>query len=438
MSRMTMLSRIFLKMIDMNNLKVIIIFLCISLFLPFAINAQDSSGDSTVYKMSKEKADSLLVALSKSKSKNLEFVNESASTKSTYLTNNTNSDTIIGISVSSEIQDTVLPIENFNISDTTVVITEAKDTYFTSTDTVSLNINSTEEAKKNRKKADVDRNDLLVEQTGSKVILKNEEDVDFIDIRSINEGTLIGAGGYRMKDEYLSDVGRYGGVGFRFMNERMRLLKTTGSRVSRQNIVNVDVSSTLNGAENANFLSAFADYSIGYHYRLLPHPYFKVLIGGSARGMLGMVYSTRNGNNPMTLHADLDLNISLIAIYEFRIKKHLIAIRYQAETPFAGVLFSPVYDQSYYEIFSLGNTAEIFNLNSFNNKFALRNYLTLDFPVGGLTARIGYFGHYYNTTVHSIDRYIISHNFMLGFVKEYIAFGGKEMRRRNLFNSAYY
>ena len=415
-------------------MKAIIIFLCISLFLPFAINAQDSSGDSTVYKMSKEKADSLLIALSKSQSKSLEFVNDSASIS----INITDSDTILDISVSSAIQDSVMPNVNIEISDTTVSLREAADIHVIPADAVNTDIGLPEDTKKNRKKADVDRSDLLVEQTGSKVILKNEEDIDFIDLRSINEGTLIGVGGYRMKDEYLSDVGRYGGVGFRFMNERMRLLKTTGNRVSRQNIVNVDVSSTLNGAENANFLSAFADYSIGYHYRLLPHPYFKVMIGGSARGMLGMVYSTRNGNNPMTLHADLDLNFSLIAIYEFQIKKHPLAIRYQAETPFVGVLFSPVYDQSYYEIFSLGNTAEIFNLNSFNNKFALRNYLTLDFPVGGLTARVGYFAHYYNTNVHSIDRYIISHNFMLGFVKEYVAFGGKDMKRRNLFNSAYY
>ena len=411
MSRMMMmLSWIFLKMIDMCNSKAIIFFLCITLFLPLALDAQESSGDSTTYKMSQEKADSLLIALSKSKLKSLVTIHDTVS----------------------------LSNVNSEISDTIVIISEAEDAYATPADTVKLDINITEATSKNRKKADVGRSDLLVEQTWNKVILKNEEDIDYVDIRSINEGTLIGVGGYRMKDEYLSDVGKYGGAGFRFMNERMRLMKTTSNRVSRQNIVNVDVSSAINGAENANFLSAFADYSLGYHYRLIPHPYFKVMIGGSARGMLGMVYSTRNGNNPMTLHADLDLNFSLIAIYEFRIKNHHLAIRYQAETPFAGVLFSPVYDQSYYEIFSLGNTAEIFNFYSFNEKFAMRNYLTLDFPIGGLTARIGYFGLYYKTNVHNIERYIISHNFMMGFVKEYVAFGGKDMKKRNLFHSAYY
>jgi len=290
----------------------------------------------------------------------------------------------------------------------------------------------------NRKRASVDRSELLLEQSSEKSLLKPEDrDVDYRDLRSINEGTLVGAGGYLMKDTYLSPE-KYGGVGFRFTNERMRLTKLADYKISRQNIVNVDISSLMNGARNANFLSAFADYSYGLHYRFMPDPYFKLLVGASARGMLGMVYNTRNGNNPLTVHVDVDLNFSFIAIYEFRIKKSPLAIRYQFDMPVMGVLFSPVYDQSYYEIFSLGNTAEIFNFNSLHNKFAMRNYLMLDFPIGSATVRAGYFGNYYSTNVNAIDRYIISHNAMVGFVKEFVAFGGRELRKRNLFNSAYY
>ncbi|MDR3251661.1 MAG: DUF3316 domain-containing protein [Tannerella sp.] len=287
-----------------------------------------------------------------------------------------------------------------------------------------------------RKKAKISsRNLRFGENAGQRV--RGEDSVDYRDIRSVNEGTIIGFGGYKMRDTYLTQID-YGGVGFRFMNERMRLTKFSDYKLSSQSIVNVDISSVMNGAENANFLSAFVDYSRGYHYRFYLNPFFKVLVGGNVRGMFGMVYSTRNGNNPMTVHADIDLNFSMAAIYEFRIKKYPLAIRYQFETPFVGVLFSPVYNQSYYEIFSLGNTAEIFNLNSFHNKRAMRNYMTLDFPVGAVTVRAGYFGYFYSTNIHNIDRYIISHNVMLGFVKEFTAIGGREMRRRNLFESAYY
>ena len=288
--------------------------------------------------------------------------------------------------------------------------------------------------KKARNKATVVRQDLPIRQD---VAVRGEGLDDFEAPRSVNEGTLIGIGGYKMKDTYLSPE-KYGGLGYRFVNERMRLTKMANDRVSRQNFVNVDISSAINGAENANFLSAFVDYSLGYHYRFLPDPYFKIMVGGSAHGMMGMVYNTRNGNNPITVHADFDLNFSMIAIYEFRITNRPLAVRYQFETPFVGFLFSPMYNQSYYEIFSLGNTSGIFKLNALHNKFAMRNYFTLDFPVGAVTLRAGYFGNFYSTNINSLDRQIISHNFLIGIVKEFVVLKGQDKKKRNEYNSAYY
>lgn len=403
----------------MRNLNVTATFLCICLFLSSALNAQTSSEDSVVvHKLSHEEADSLLVALSKGKFRKGNLI---ISEEKTF----PDTDSLV-----------LELLQADTLSSTSEIITP--EDVFLNPDTVITNSLEVDSPEKNRKRANVDRRELLIEQGAGQLLLKSDEAyVDYVDLRSINEGTMIGVGGYKMRDRYLSQVD-YSGFGFRFMNERMRLTKLANYKISRQNIVNVDVSSTLNGAENANFLSAFVDYSIGYHYRFLPDPYFKILVGGSARGLLGMVYNTRNGNNPMTVHGDIDLNFSLIAIYEFRIKRHPLAIRYQFETPFMGVLFSPVYDQSYYEIFTLGNTADIFNFNSFHNKFAMRNHLTLDFPVGNMTVRAGYFGSFYSTDIHEIDRYIVSHNFILGFVKEFVAFGGREMKKRHLYRSAYY
>jgi hypothetical protein len=385
--------------------------------------------------MSPEKADSLLISLSKKKSRKTAVPTPEIPKEDAPPTTDPpeQADSLYR-------QDTMTmkdepPVTNLSLAtDPSVEIGTAPEPPVA--DTLRVEVAVGESPEKTRKKANVARNDLLIETQSGGIRLKNEEG-DAADLRSINEGTVFGIGGYRMKDNYLSPE-KYGGVGFRFMNERMRLTKSADGKISRQNIVDVDLSSVINGAENANFLSAFVDYSLGYHYRLLPNPYFKIMIGGSARNMYGMVYNTRNGNNPMTLYADIDLNFSLIAIYEFRAKKRSLAIRYQFETPFAGVLFCPVYGQSYYEIFTLGNTAEILNFSSFYNKIAVRNYLTLDFPVGGTTFRVGYFGSYYTTDVHEIDRYMISHNVMVGFVKEFVSFGGRDMRKRNLFRSAYY
>lgn len=405
----------------MRNLNVTVLIPCVYIFFSFSLSAQTSPEDSIIsHRMSFEKADSLLTVLSKEKSKkNDDLQNDTIAINllpGNMLTQDVfPADTSVEIIPGAAEPAANIPNVNTLAADSAVVAPSAKK----------------------GKKAKIERRGFLIERESGKIKLKNDNEVNYTDLRSVNEGTLIGLGGCRMNDTYLSPE-KYGGIGFRFMNERMRLTKLSEYKISRQNIVNVDISSTMNGAENANFLSAFVDYSVGYHYLFLPDPYFKIKVGGSVRSMLGMVYNTRNGNNPLSIHADIDLNFSLIAIYEFHIKKHPLAIRYQFEIPFAGMLFSPVYSQSYYEIFSLGNTAEIFNFNSFGNKFAMRNYCTLDFPIGGMTLRAGYFGMYYSTHVHRIDRYIISHNLMLGFVKEFVAFGGREMRKRNLFHSAYY
>ena len=103
----------------------------------------------------------------------------------------------------------------------------------------------------------------------------------------------------------------------------------------------MEFGSTRNGAETANEYAGFVDYSLGYHYRF-PQVLsgLKVLTGASARLSGGFIYNTRNSNNPVSGKADFDLNLSAMAIYNFRIKDFPLTLRYQAEIPFAGVLFS--------------------------------------------------------------------------------------------------
>lgn len=258
---------------------------------------------------------------------------------------------------------------------------------------------------------------------------------------SVNEGTIIGVGGYNLKDTYLSpgEDMKYGGWGLRVLNERMKLLKLADGQISRQQIFSVDVATSTNPASTANNLAGFVDYTLAYHYRFQVLPELKILTGASAHGMLGFIYNTRNGNNPASAKMDIDLNISALAIYSFQIKDYPLTIRYQMEIPFSGVLFSPHKLQSYYEIFSQGNTSGIIKYNSFHNKFAIKNYLTIDFPIASYTVRAGYLGSYYYTDVNDIQSHIISNSFMIGIVKEFVSFGGKRAQRNaNKLNSAYY
>lgn len=254
---------------------------------------------------------------------------------------------------------------------------------------------------------------------------------------STNEAAMIGVGGYSVKDTYLSPL-NYSGWGLRIMNERMKVVSLCNYNVSRQQILNVDVSSTRNPAETSTDFTGFVDYNLAYHYRFNPAPNLRLLAGVSGRAELGIIYNLRNVNNPVSAKADIGLNLSAMAIYTLKIKDYPLTIRYQIESPFAGVLFSPHYGQAYYEIFGLGNYDGVVKFASFHNKQALRNYFTVDFPVGNVTIRTGYLNSTVYTDVNNIKSHIISNSFMIGFVKEFVSFGGKRLKNKNKYDSAYY
>jgi hypothetical protein len=252
---------------------------------------------------------------------------------------------------------------------------------------------------------------------------------------TMNEGTLIGLGTSQIKDTYLSPF-NYTGWGMRILNERMKIIGS--GRFSRQQIINVDISFSKNPAENVNDFGAFADYSLAYHYRINAHRNFKILTGLSSHLMGGFVYNTRNGNNPLSAKTDIDLGLSVVMLWSFNINNNPLTFRYQGELPLVGVFFSPEYGASYYEMFNVGNLSNILSFNSFHNKFALKNYITIDIPVGSFALRLGYLNSMYRTDVKDIQTHIISHSFMIGWVKEFIPLGSKRVKNRQKVNSSYY
>ncbi|MDR2921467.1 MAG: DUF3316 domain-containing protein [Tannerella sp.] len=269
--------------------------------------------------------------------------------------------------------------------------------------------------------------------------LNAQIDIEEKPLYSINEGTLIGIGGTNIRNTYFSNTKtKYDGFGLRILNERMKLKTLAGNRISSQRMLHLELSSTDNAAGTVNVFTGFVDYSYGLHYRFQPQDNLKILTGASARGLLGFMYNTQAANNTTTLHIDVDLNLSAAAIYSVQLKNYPLIFRYQVDIPFMGVLFSPKYGQSYYEIFGIGNTSGIVSFSSFHNKFAIRNYLTVDFPLGNLIVRTGYLNNAYYTDINDIKVHNVSHNFMLGLVKEFVSFGGKRLKKNQLNQSAYY
>ena len=236
----------------------------------------------------------------------------------------------------------------------------------------------------------------------------------------INTATLIGIGGYNLMDTYLTPGSRipYTGWGIRVMNERMKMTRLADHRISRQQVFNADIASTQNGAGTTQAFSGFLDYTLGYHYHFNPIPALKLLAGASVHAMGGFIYCVRSSNNPASAKADLDLNLSAQAIYNFRIRNYPLTLRYQMEIPFIGILFSPHYGQSYYEIFSLGNSSGVIKFTSLHNQPSLRQMLSVDLPIGYTKMRFSYLADLQQSNVNNIKTHTYSHVFMVGFVKE--------------------
>ena len=239
--------------------------------------------------------------------------------------------------------------------------------------------------------------------------------------RSVNEATMIGIGGYNVMDTYLTPgiETKYTGWGVRIQNERMKIVRLADYKVSRQQFLNVEFASTRNAADVATDYVGFVDYSLGYHYRftnLLPN--LKVLTGLSGRLSGGFIYNTRNTNNPASARAYVNLDASGMAIWHLKIKRYPMVLRYQVNLPVMGVLFSPHYGQSYYEIFSLGNAGGVIKFTSLHNQPSLRQMLSIDLPIGYTKMRFSYLADLQQYKVNNIKTHTYSHVFMVGFVKD--------------------
>lgn len=235
-----------------------------------------------------------------------------------------------------------------------------------------------------------------------------------------NNSWMFGAGSSNMYDTYLSPL-KYKGYSLRIYNERMRRTTWFNYRFYKQQFIELEFAKGDNPAKNASDYWILGNYRLGGHYTLLNNGNFRFGVGGLWDVNLGVLYSERNGNNPASARAYTNLNLSVMASY----KLPWFAVRWQLDSPFMGILFSPRYGQSYYEI-SLGNSAKVVNFASFHNQRALRNYITFDIPINKYIVRVGYLGSYYQTKVHSLQTHHYTHNFVIGFPLE----GVKQYRKK--------
>lgn len=251
-------------------------------------------------------------------------------------------------------------------------------------------------------------------------------------ITSTNNATLIGIGNSNLYDTYLSPL-KYTGTSLHIFNERMRKTSWFNNKFTKQQIIDLEVTKTNNPARNATQYSVLLGYSIGGHYSLIKTDKFRFSAGGLWNISGGVLYNQRNSNNPASARAYSNIQLSAIAFYNWK----QITFRGQIDTPIMGILFSPHYGQSYYEI-SLGNSVDVVNFASLHNQRGLRTYFTADIPISKISLRVGYLGAFYQTKIHNLQTHNYSSSFVIGLVSESINLSGNKLKTNKIINSSFY
>lgn len=242
-------------------------------------------------------------------------------------------------------------------------------------------------------------------------LLSNPLSLDSLFLPQLRTNNTLSAsiGTANMYDTYLSPL-EYKGFSVHLMYEQMRRTTWFNYKFYKQQVFEIDFAKGDNPVKNTSEYWFLASYKLGGHYQIYSSDGLRFGVGGLWDVNAGVLYNERNGNNPAAARAFSNLNLSLQASYRFR----CFALRWQIDTPFMGMLFSPRYGQSYYEI-SIGNTVDVVSFASLHNQKALRNYFTIDIPINTYTLRVGYLGSWYQTKVHNIQTHHYTNSIVIGF-----------------------
>ena len=150
--------------------------------------------------------------------------------------------------------------------------------------------------------------------------------------------------------------------------------------------------------------------------------HLRLLAGGTAELSVGFLYNTRGSNNPAQARLALQLKPTVAVDFDFRLfrrQQRPFTLHYEASAPLCGMMFSPNYGQSYYEIFSRGNYDHNCVPTTIASTPSLRQMLTLDFRALHTTWRIGYLGDWRQASVNNLKQHNYTHALVFGIVRRF-------------------
>ena len=177
----------------------------------------------------------------------------------------------------------------------------------------------------------------------------------------------------------------------------------------------VNFGSFLNKPKTARELDVHAGVSWSLLWNKRLENNFMVGGGGIAGLHGGMLYLTRNGNNPVSADFCLGLGLGGFASWHTTIGRLPILITERPSIPLVNCFFMPQYGEPYYEIY-LGNRKGLVHCGWWGNHFALDNLLSVSLDFGKTAMQVGYRFSMQSVAANHLVSNMVNHAFVIGVI----------------------
>lgn len=233
---------------------------------------------------------------------------------------------------------------------------------------------------------------------------------------AVSRTSALAIGSTDRLDTYLSPIS-YTGIDIRFLSSVTRFRK---SHWDIQFNHDGGIDYTKNNSKTASQIAGHYDFTFAMLHRWdLLDGNLSLSIGGMTTLNIGFAYIIRNSNNPAQAYASIAIGGAGTARYRlpFKTCKRNISICYEARLPLCGIMFSPNFGQSYYEIFNRGNYDNNVVFTSIATP-SFRHQFSIDIPIGkSLSVHAGYLGDIRQAKPNHLFQHTYTHSAIIGFTR---------------------
>lgn len=281
--------------------------------------------------------------------------------------------------------------------------------------------------------------DSLPSADRAKSILPEPREVTHSPISQVRSFSL---GGIIQRDSYLSPL-RYGGTQLGFVSQSAsygyrrqrrgglsqllaRPERSVDPRWTDHSLLSLGLSQSTNPAGNGRMWGLQLSYDRSYLRRLVEGRYGRLALGPALVGRGGARYSSRNGNNPVSIEASLGLGLSALYSYRLPSLRFPARLRLYGELDLVSLSFSQEYGESYYELYYYSSWQRRLYLRGPGP--ALRSQLVagIDLPLlDWMTLSLGYRLDLQRLRVNALERSSLSQGLLVGVSTQLLPLSGR-------------